>query len=250
MGITRQRSQLAAEKPIRARGPTPTTLTLPRKCSRPAPLASCRSWRSMGGRSATNRTRFPAHPRPLLGRCARAAVTDADLPRGPQVARGTRRRFANMPTGGPGRLPGKGSEALRLRRLLGAACGQASTVPLAPDTALDPLRTSDEVEVFEVFYSSIEHLRIAALYCRPARRKGRTPAIMFLPGYQMDPPILKDWGAPRLQRVSCRPARQAPQSQPLPTPAIRTWSLTTPWIGTPTETGASTLTPAARWTFC
>ena len=46
---------------------------------------------------------------------------------------------------------------------------QAAAIPLAPEMVLDPLRTSDDVEVFQVFYSSLDHLRIAAWYCRPAR---------------------------------------------------------------------------------
>jgi cephalosporin-C deacetylase len=70
---------------------------------------------------------------------------------------------------------------------------QASAIPLEAEVAPDPLRTSDDVEVFQVFYASIEHVRVAAWYCRPARRAERTPAIMFLPGYQMDPPIPKEW---------------------------------------------------------
>jgi cephalosporin-C deacetylase len=36
-------------------------------------------------------------------------------------------------------------------------------------------------------------VRIAAWYCRPRRRAERSPAILFLPGYQMDPPIPNDW---------------------------------------------------------
>ena len=36
-------------------------------------------------------------------------------------------------------------------------------------------------------------MRIAAWYCRPTRRAERSPAILFLPGYQMDPPIPKEW---------------------------------------------------------
>jgi cephalosporin-C deacetylase len=70
---------------------------------------------------------------------------------------------------------------------------QASTIPLEAELIPDPLRTSDDVEVFQAFYTSAEHVRIAAWYCRPARRAERTPAIMFLPGYQMDPPIPKEW---------------------------------------------------------
>jgi cephalosporin-C deacetylase len=69
---------------------------------------------------------------------------------------------------------------------------QAEAIPLAPEIVPDPLRTSDDVEVFQVFYDSLDHVRIAAWYCRPSRRAERSPAIMFLPGYQMDPPIPKE----------------------------------------------------------
>ena len=70
---------------------------------------------------------------------------------------------------------------------------QAEAVPLAAEVVPDPLRTSEEIEVFQVFYDSLDHVRIAAWYCRPARRAERTPAVLFLPGYQMDPPIPKEW---------------------------------------------------------
>jgi cephalosporin-C deacetylase len=70
---------------------------------------------------------------------------------------------------------------------------QAAAIPLAPEMIPDPLRTSDDIEVFQVFYTSLDQVRIAAWYCRPSRRAERSPAIMFLPGYQMDPPIPKEW---------------------------------------------------------
>ena len=70
---------------------------------------------------------------------------------------------------------------------------QAAAVPLEPEMIPDPLRTSAEVEVFQVFYTSIEHVRIAAWYCRPTHRVGRLPAVLLLPGYQADPPIPKEW---------------------------------------------------------
>ena len=46
----------------------------------------------------------------------------------------------------------------------------ASAVPLEAELIPDPLRTSDDVEVFQAFYTSLDHVRIAAWYCRPARR--------------------------------------------------------------------------------
>ena len=70
---------------------------------------------------------------------------------------------------------------------------QASAITLEAEVVPDLLRTSDDVEVYEVFYTSLDHVRVASWYCRPARRAERTPAIMLLPGYQMDPPIPKEW---------------------------------------------------------
>ena len=70
---------------------------------------------------------------------------------------------------------------------------QAAAVTLDAEVVPDPLRTSDDVEVIEGFYTSLDHVRVASWYCRPARRAERSPAIMFLPGYQMDPPIPKEW---------------------------------------------------------
>jgi cephalosporin-C deacetylase len=70
---------------------------------------------------------------------------------------------------------------------------QAAAVPLDTEIVPEPLRTSEEIEVFQVFYTSIDHVRLAAWYCRPTRREAQTPALLFLPGYQMDPPIPKEW---------------------------------------------------------
>ena len=70
---------------------------------------------------------------------------------------------------------------------------QAAAIPLDVEVIPDPLRTSEDIAVFQVFYTSLEHVRIAGWYCRPARRVERAPAIMLLPGYQMDPPIPKEW---------------------------------------------------------
>ena len=70
---------------------------------------------------------------------------------------------------------------------------QAAAIPLDPEVVPDPLRTSADLEVFQVFYTSLDHVRIAGWYCRPAPRPAKAPAILFLPGYQMDPPIPKEW---------------------------------------------------------
>src|SRR5262245_34746733 len=82
---------------------------------------------------------------------------------------------------------------------------QAATIPLDIEIVADRLRTSDEIEVFEVFYTSLDRVRVAAWYCRPARRADRSPAIMFLPGYQMDPPIPKEWARKGYVALSLAP---------------------------------------------
>jgi cephalosporin-C deacetylase len=82
---------------------------------------------------------------------------------------------------------------------------QAAAVPLDIEVVPDRLRTSDDIEVFEVFYTSLDRVRVAAWYCRPARRAERSPAIMFLPGYQMDPPIPKEWARKGYSALSLAP---------------------------------------------
>ena len=60
--------------------------------------------------------------------------------------------------------------------------------------------------MFQVFYTSLDHVRIAAWYCRPdAAGPERTPAIMLLPGYQMDPPIPKEWARKGYVALSVAP---------------------------------------------
>jgi cephalosporin-C deacetylase len=82
---------------------------------------------------------------------------------------------------------------------------QTAAVPLAPEIVPDALRTSEDIEVFQVFYNSLDHVRIAAWYCRPTRRAERTPAIVLLPGYQMDPPIPKEWARQGYMALSVAP---------------------------------------------
>src|SRR6266545_4880256 len=82
---------------------------------------------------------------------------------------------------------------------------QGAAIPLNPEIIPDPLRTSEEVEVFQVFYTSLEHVRIAAWYCRPTRRAERIPAMLLLPGYQADPPIPKEWALKGYGALSVAP---------------------------------------------
>jgi cephalosporin-C deacetylase len=82
---------------------------------------------------------------------------------------------------------------------------EAAAVALEPELVPDPLRTSEDIEVFHAFYSSIDHVRVAAWYARPVRRAARMPAIVLLPGYQMDPPIPKEWARKGYAALSVAP---------------------------------------------
>ncbi len=53
------------------------------------------------------------------------------------------------------------------------------------------LRSTPDVDVFEVHYDSIDDVRIAGWYCLPARRPEPLPAILQVPGYLGEPPIPK-----------------------------------------------------------
>ena len=69
---------------------------------------------------------------------------------------------------------------------------QAAKIPLAPQTVPDPLRSSDDVEVFQVAYDSLDNVRIFAWYCLPPRRIQPLPALLSLPGYMGEPGVPKE----------------------------------------------------------
>ncbi len=65
---------------------------------------------------------------------------------------------------------------------------QVAQVPLNPTVEPMPLRSTAEVEVFEVRYSSLDDVRIACWYCLPRRRADRQlPALIHVPGYVSEP---------------------------------------------------------------
>ncbi|MDP6455705.1 MAG: acetylxylan esterase [SAR202 cluster bacterium] len=68
-----------------------------------------------------------------------------------------------------------------------------SEIPLEPEAVPDALRSSDDIEVFQVCYNSLDNVRIAGWYCIPRDRTGPLAAVMVVPGYQSDPGITKEW---------------------------------------------------------
>ena len=70
---------------------------------------------------------------------------------------------------------------------------QASRIPLNPEAVHDPLRSSDDVDVYTVHYDSIDRVRNSGRYIVPKGKSGPLPGILHVPGYIMEPPILKSW---------------------------------------------------------
>ncbi|MSS70753.1 MAG: hypothetical protein EXS64_04605 [Candidatus Latescibacteria bacterium] len=68
---------------------------------------------------------------------------------------------------------------------------QADQIPLNATVERVPLRSTPEVDVYDVRYDSLDGVRIAGWYCLPTKRTGRLPALLHVPGYISDPPIPK-----------------------------------------------------------
>jgi len=72
---------------------------------------------------------------------------------------------------------------------------EADAIPLEPSLELMPERSSDDVSVYEIHYSSIDGLRIAGWYCVP-NTSGATspyPGLLLGPGYISEPILPKSW---------------------------------------------------------
>ncbi|HAL49396.1 MAG: acetylxylan esterase [SAR202 cluster bacterium] len=81
----------------------------------------------------------------------------------------------------------------------------AAEVPLEPEAVPEALRSSDDIEVFQVSYNSVDNVRIAGWYCLPRERTGPLAAVMVVPGYQSDPPITKEWARRGYATLSVAP---------------------------------------------
>ena len=64
-------------------------------------------------------------------------------------------------------------------------------IPLNASLALDSLRSTEHVEVFEVRYDSLNSLRVFGWYCLPRLRPQPLPARVFYPGYISEPTLPK-----------------------------------------------------------
>ena len=82
---------------------------------------------------------------------------------------------------------------------------EVSTIPLEPELVHDPLRSSEDVDVYQVFYNSLDWVRIAGWYSLPKERQGLLPGLLYVPGYNMEPPVPKDWARKGYAVLSAAP---------------------------------------------
>ncbi len=73
------------------------------------------------------------------------------------------------------------------------ALAELRSVPLEPELSPVRLRSTPEVNVYEVHYRSLGGVRIASWYCVPARGSGPFPALIQFPGYKGEPALPRNW---------------------------------------------------------
>lgn len=72
---------------------------------------------------------------------------------------------------------------------------EAIAIPLQTRLVSVPMRSTNEVEVYETHYKSLDGLEIAGWYCRPRPDyvKPPYPALLCMPGYMAEPELPKSW---------------------------------------------------------
>lgn len=76
-----------------------------------------------------------------------------------------------------------------------AVLSEVTAIPLDPALQRVPERSTPEVDVYEIRYSSLDNLRIAGWYCtpRPEHIEPPYPALILGPGYISEPALPKEW---------------------------------------------------------
>ena len=86
---------------------------------------------------------------------------------------------------------------------------QTAAIPLDANAVHDPLRSTPQVDVYQVHYDSLDNVRIAGWYARPAtgptNGSGQLPGLLVVPGYSMEPLIPKAWAAKGYAAFSVAP---------------------------------------------
>jgi cephalosporin-C deacetylase len=87
----------------------------------------------------------------------------------------------------------------------GLVLDELSSIELNVKCEKDELRSDSEVTVYQIFYDSLDHVRISGWYSVPNTPVNGLPAILLVPDYQSDPPIPKDWSTKGYACLSVNP---------------------------------------------
>ena len=79
---------------------------------------------------------------------------------------------------------------------------ELNALPLEADLSPAPLRSTTDVNVYEVHFQSLGGLRIAGWYCVPARGPGPYPALIEFPGYKGDTSLPRGWAQQGIATLS------------------------------------------------
>ena len=82
---------------------------------------------------------------------------------------------------------------------------ETARIPLDPEVIHDPLRSTERIDVYEIFFTSLDNVRIAGWYAVPREREGRLPGLLQVPGYNMEPPVPKPWAGKGYAAFSVAP---------------------------------------------
>jgi cephalosporin-C deacetylase len=69
----------------------------------------------------------------------------------------------------------------------------ANHIPLAATMHAVETRSTDEVNVFEIGYNSLDDVRVAGWYCTPRKLEPPYPGLLIVPGYISEPTLPKTW---------------------------------------------------------
>ena len=83
--------------------------------------------------------------------------------------------------------------------------GETAGIPLEPEVVHDPLRSSEDIDVYEVFFTSLDQVRIAGWYAVPRGRDGRLPGDLAGSGVQHGTAGAEELGPQGLRRLQRRP---------------------------------------------
>jgi cephalosporin-C deacetylase len=88
-----------------------------------------------------------------------------------------------------------------------AIMAEANALPLDPTMVHVPLRSTPEVDVYEIHYTSLDSLRVAGWYCVPRESylPPPYPALLLVPGYISEPTLPKSWAKQGYAAVGVAP---------------------------------------------